>query len=675
MADRTYLDEALPLGERVQALIDCMTVEEKVSQLTNSAAGLAHLGVDEYNWWNEALHGVARAGTATVFPQAIGMAATWNTELMFRAAQAISDEARAKYNHAVANGNRDIYYGLTFWSPNVNIYRDPRWGRGQETYGEDPYLTSRLAVSYIRGMQGDTEHLKTAACAKHFAAHSGPEETRENFNSEVSRKDLNETYLPAFEACVREAKVETVMGAYNALNGVPCCCNGELLNGILRRDWGFEGHVVSDCGAIFNICEHHHYTDTLPEAAAAALKNGCDLNCGNVYEKLIDAYESDLVTEDDIDTALRRTLATRFKLGMFYKRTEYDELGMDIVCCPKHKAICNEMARESLVLLKNDGILPLDAAKSGRIAVIGPNADSKAALLGNYHGYPTEYITLLSGMEARFGKGRVSYAHGCGLFDGGEDIAEAVRLAAESDLTVLCLGLDAECEGEQGDAHNPYAAGDRGNIELPSVQDELLRRVCEAAENVILVIMCGGAVASAYADEHCRAVINAWYPGEMGGKAIAELLAGDYSPSGSLPVTVYASTDDLPDIGDYSMKGRTYKYYDGEVLYPFGYGLSYAEFELSLVTVENLHGGVKVSFTAANTGEYDAYKTVKLYLSLKKRTENDPIKALVRFDKLFINAGDSARVEFELAGDEFFTFDEDGAKIIRRPDEFDIIAE
>lgn len=669
---KSYKDETLSLEERVDALISQMTVEEKVSQLTDSAAALSRLGIDSYNWWNEALHGVARAGTATVFPQAIGLAAMWNEELLLEIARAIADEARAKYNKAKSEGKTDRYYGLTFWSPNINIFRDPRWGRGQETYGEDPYLTARLGVAFIKGLQqGDGAHMKAAACAKHFAAHSGPESVRHGFNAVVSEKDMYETYLPAFEACVKEGGVEAVMGAYNALNGTPCCCDKRLLTDILREKWGFEGHVVSDCGAVEDISFNHHYTEDYTHAAAEALKNGCDLCCGTVYKMLTDAYEEDLITENDLDRALRRTLRARFKLGMFDKSTSYDAINYSVVAGEKHKALCLEAARQSLTLLKNDGTLPLVRDGMKTLAVIGPNGDSKDVLLGNYNGLPTQYSTVYDGFCGLLGKENVRFAKGCNFFGGDHDelLYNAVSVAKECDAVVLCLGLDASFEGEQGDANNPYCAGDRESIDFPASQLHLLEKVCKASKRVIVAVFSGGMFNLTPADNLANAVFQGWYPGEMGGKALAEAVFGEYSPSGRLPVTAYASDADLEPFEDYSMKNRTYRYFEGKPLYPFGFGLSYTRFEYLDIRFEP--DGREASVTVKNAGGFDAFETVRLYKS-EKNAKNQPLRSLCRFKKIFLKQGESKTVIFELFAQDFSHINENGERELLSPGEFDL---
>ncbi len=662
---------------RMNELISKMTVEEKVSQLTNSTAAIDRLGINKYDWWNEALHGVARAGTATVFPQAIGLAAMWDDELLFEIAQVISTEARAKYNKAVKEGKHKRYYGLTFWSPNVNIFRDPRWGRGQETYGEDPYLTSILGVAFIKGLQNNgAEHLRTAACAKHFAVHSGPEDTRHGYNVNVSQKDLFETYLPAFEACVKEAKVEAVMSAYNAVDGVPCSCNSLLLNDILRKEWGFGGHVVSDCGAIYDIKKHHRYTSSHKESAALSLQKGCDLNCGDIYNYLTDAYEEDLISEDDIDKALYNTLKTRFKLGMFDESTEYDVIDYSVVACDSHRELSLRASRESIVMLKNNGLLPLKKEEIRKVAVIGVNGDSKEVLLGNYNGFPVEYHTVFKGISDYLGNSaEVAFEQGCKFFKKKRRLLKkAVSLAESSDVAVVCLGLDATYEGEEGDANNPYCAGDRKTVEIIDAQLELLRAVREVNDKVILLMFCGGAVTFGEAKELSDAILNCWYPGEMGGKAIAELLFGEYSPSGKLPVTVYSSTEDLPDFDDYSMKNRTYRYFKGTTEYQFGYGLSYTEFKYGELQSEECDGKLKISVTVKNTGDFDGKEVVRLFKS-EKNAVDQPLKSLVRFKKIHLKKGEEQRVEFILNADDFTHINEKGEKEYLSSDRFEIFIE
>jgi len=569
--------------EQAQSIVSQMTLEEKASQLRYDAPAIPRLGIPAYNWWNEVLHGVARAGTATVFPQAIGLAAMFDTEGLHEIAEIIAIEGRAKYNAQSAHGDRDIYKGLTFWSPNINIFRDPRWGRGHETYGEDPYLTARLGVAFVKGIQGDGKYLKGAACAKHFAVHSGPEALRHQFDAVASPKDMRETYLPAFEALVKEARVEAVMGAYNRVNGEPACGSKTLLKDILRDEWGFEGYVVSDCWAIRDFHTNHHVTDTAPESAALALKNGCDLNCGNTYLHMMQAYQEGLVTQDQITLAATRLMATRYRLGLFdenckYNAISYLENDTDV---SNQKAL--EAAQKSMVLLKNDGLLPLDISRLSTVAVIGPNADSQACLEGNYSGSSSRYVTFLNGIRAALkGKARVLYSQGCHLHKDrmsnlslpDDRLAEAVTVAEQADVVILCLGLDATIEGEEGDTGNQYFSGDKTDLELPLSQRRLLESVLKTGKPIVTLVAAG----SALRVEDGNAILYAWYPGQAGGTAAADILFGKVSPSGRLPLTFYRSVEDLPDFTDYAMAGRTYRYFTGTPLYPFGYGLSYTRF-------------------------------------------------------------------------------------------------
>ncbi len=570
--------------ELARELVLKMTIEERASQLRYDAPAIPRLNIPAYNWWNEALHGVARAGVATMFPQAIAMAAAFDPELMVEVGDCISTEGRAKYNESSARGDRDIYKGLTFWSPNVNIFRDPRWGRGHETYGEDPELTSRLGVAFVRGIQGDGEYMKAAACAKHFAVHSGPEAERHRFNAAASPKDMEETYLPAFEACVKEGGVEAVMGAYNRTNGEPCC-GSPALQEILRGKWGFEGHFVSDCWAIADFHEYHKITARPEESVKLALENGCDVNCGCTYQRILNAIAEGLLDPQYVTESCVRLFTTRYMLGMFDK-TEYDSLNRLDVETPEHLALSRKAAAESLVLLKNDGILPLDLESLQTVGVIGPNANSRTALIGNYHGTASRYITVLEGIQdivESAGK-RVLYAEGCHLSldkteglsqNEGDRILEAKAVAGLSDVIILVTGLDETLEGEEGDTGNQYFSGDKKDLHLPASQEKLMSELLLMGKPVVLVNMSGSAVDLRLAQEKARAVLQAWYPGSEGGRVVAGALFGNVSPSGKLPVTFYNDTEDLPDFDDYSMENRTYRYYRGTPLYPFGYGLTY----------------------------------------------------------------------------------------------------
>lgn len=671
-----YLDKSLPVKERAADLVSRMTLEEKASQLRYDAPAVDHLHVPAYNWWNEALHGVARAGTSTMFPQAIGLAAIFDDEYLGEIAGIIALEGRAKYNASRKRGDGDIYKGLTFWAPNINIFRDPRWGRGHETYGEDPFLTTRLGVAFIEGLQGDGEVMKVAACAKHFAVHSGPEAIRHEFDAVVSQKDLYETYLPAFEAAVKEAKVEAVMGAYNRTNGEPCCGSKTLLHDILREKWGFDGHVVSDCWAILDFHKYHHVTATAPESAALALKNGCDVNCGVTYLHLLQAHEEGLVTEAQIATAAERLMSTRIKLGMFDSDCEYDAIPYEVNDCAAHKAKNLEAARKSMVLLKNNGILPLDKSKLKTIGVIGPNADSQMMLKANYFGAASQYITVLEGVREAVGEDtRLFYSEGCHLFRNrvemlaqpDDRLSEAVAVCEASDVVVLCLGMDSEIEGEQGDAGNAEAAGDKVNLDLPGRQKELLETVVASGKPVILVLGVGSALAIGYAQEHCAAILNAWYPGSLGGRAVADLLFGKCSPGGKLPITFYRSTDDLPEFTDYSMTNRTYRYFTGEPLYPFGYGLTY-----STVTVDGLKAAsqgkagepLSVSVTLTNNGAFDVEEVVQCYIKNLDSALAPVNHSLCAFRRVALKAGEAREVALEISPAAFEVVNEVGERVL-----------
>lgn len=635
-------------------IVEQMTVEEKASQLLYNSPAIERLGIHEYNWWNEASHGVARSGMATVFPHAIGLAATFDPDLIGEIGEAVSTEGRAKYNSSVEFGDRDIYKGLTYWTPNINIFRDPRWGRGQETFGEDPFLTATMAIPYIHGLQGDGEFLKSAACAKHFAVHSGPEAVRHRFNAEANDHDLFETYLPAFEWAVKSGVIG-VMGAYNRTNGEPCCANPRLMNDILRDKWGFDGYFVSDCGAIYDICKFHHYTDTMEEAAALALKSGCNLNCGDAYVHLMEAYEQDLITEEDITEAAVKLYTIRVLLGEFEKERPYSDIPLDRLDCKEHRALNLRAARECMVLLKNDGFLPLDTNVAHKIAVIGPNAMSEVALEGNYNGMASEYITPADGIRRVFAGSSVRVAKGANIFVENRNdctgftnmISEGVAYAKNADTTILCLGLDCHVEGEEIHVQNEYfEGGDRRRLDLPKTQVELARAVLDVCDNVIIVVLAGSAVElDDNLTSRARAVIHAWYPGAVGGLAVAELIAGEYSPSGRLPLTFYHSCDDLPDYESYDMTGRTYRYFEGEPRYPFGYGLSYTSFAYDNVKIiGETDDTYEISMTVSNTGKFDGIEKVQVYASYTDSRTPTPKYQLCGVRAVSINAGESADV-------------------------------
>lgn len=817
-----FQDETLALDERVENLISQMTLKEKVSQMRYDAPAIERIGVSEYNWWNECLHGVARAGEATVFPQAIGMGATWNPDLIFDMGTVVSDEARAKYHKFTEEGKRNMGQGLTFWTPNINIFRDPRWGRGQETYGEDPFLTSRIGVNYIKGLQGDDEkHLKVVATAKHFAVHSGPEKSRHQDNYQTSNKDLYETYLPAFKAAVKEAKVYSIMCAYNRYRDVPCCGSDLLLSKILRQDWGFDGYVVSDCWAINDFWqeENHGVVKTPAEAGAMAVNNGTDLNCGNVYDpSLNEAVLKELVDESVIDIALKRLFKARFKLGMFDdpENVTWSKIKYDVVASQKHFALSEKVAKESMVLLKNENkTLPLSKDIKS-IAVIGPNANSKQALLGNYHGTPHNFITPLKAIKEKLPNAKVNYAIGSDVASGwstlkpipnsvlktggefglkGEYYSEnnfegepaftrvdsvinfiwtpkrpienlnsdnfsvkwtgelvpkengpyriglkassygklyvndslyidfsanyepktkyfdthlergksytvkieynnslsdpqahllwakldedlltpALEAAKKSDVVILCLGLSPEIEGEEMPVElEGFDKGDRTEISLPKTQIELMKKIHALGKPTIIVLMNGSALAVNWAADNVPAILEAWYPGEFGGKAIADVLFGDYNPAGRLPVTFYKSVSDLPDFKDYNMTNRTYKYFKGDPLYPFGHGLSYSNFEYSNFKVAEkikINESIDLSVEVKNTSKISGDEVVQIYVShLDDDKGETPIRTLVNFERIHVAPGEVKTVQYKIDAEQYAIINSEGEKVFSPED-------
>lgn len=813
----TTEDSKTEFARRASELIEQMTVEEKISQLRYDAPAVDRLNIPQYNWWNECLHGVGRAGLATVFPQAIGMAATWNTNLFHETANVISDEARAKHHAFVDIGRRDIYMGLTFWTPNINIVRDPRWGRGQETYGEDPFLTGQLANSFIRGIQGDDpKYYKAIATSKHFAVHNGPEPLRHSFDVDVSDRDLYETYLPMFKTTVQDAKVASVMCAYNRFRGLPCCGSDPLLKEILRDDWGFEGYVVTDCWAVadFYVEGRHDFTETAAEAAAIALKSGSDVNCGDSFPHLQEAYDKGMITDEDLNIALQRLFEARYKLGMFDNPSDvpFSDIPYSVVASQEHDKVALQMARESIVLLKNEPasgqnnpLLPLDK-NLGSLAVIGPNADNYWSMLGNYHGTPADAITPLKGIQDKLGdRVQINYAlgshfaegipnlnivdseyltpsqgEGNGLygeyfdntefegepvmtrvdpevdfiwkddtpingeladpfsgrwtgqlrapvsgtyaiglngmnyfkltFDGeerfdrqmthspwyryfeidldegetyditiefysygpdpqiqltwevpGKDLlSEAIEAAENSDAVVLCLGLNARMEGEEMDLEvEGFEGGDKTNLKLPASQENLMKEIHALGKPVVLVLMSGSAIAVNWADEHIPSILQAWYGGQAGGTAVADVIFGDYNPAGRLPVTFYKSIDDLPEFTNYDMEGHTYKYFKGDVLYPFGYGLSFTSFDYSNLQLSSseypAENGDEFTVTAdiTNSGDLDGDEVVQLYLSYPNGSDPRLVKELKAFKRLNVPTGETQTVEFTLRADAF----------------------
>jgi beta-glucosidase len=814
-----YKNPNLSIEERLDDLISKMTLAEKAYQLVNDAAAIERLDVPRYNWWNECLHGVARAGLATVFPQAIGLAATWDTELMHRVAEAISDEARAKHHEFIRRGKRGIYQGLTFWSPNINIFRDPRWGRGMETYGEDPYLTARLAVEFVKGLQGnDNRYLKVIATPKHYAVHSGPEPDRHTFDAQTDERTLRETYLPHFRACVEEANAFSVMCAYNRYKGEACCGSKRLLTTILREEWGFKGYVVSDCGAIADIFRNHKVVETSAEAAALGIKSGCDLNCGSQYKNLLEAVEKGFITESEIDVSVRRLFRARFKLGMFDppEMVPYTKIPYSVVDCRKHSELALEAARKSIILLKNDdNILPLKKDLH-TIAVIGPNADDVEVLLGNYNGNPSDPVTPLRGIREKVSKNtKVIYALGCewaqnlphfevipssalftaqqgdkqnGLkaeyfnnrdlegepvftridktvdfnwsdsaprqdfdddnfavrwtgvlvppvtgkyalggwgfngfrihledellvrfngrhhprkthkivelekgqpyrikiefFESSEDAhvqllwsvpgkdyeSEAVEKARQADVVIMVMGLSPRLEGEEMRVDvDGFKGGDRLNLKMPAIQEKLIKTIDGLGKPTVLVLLNGSALAVNWANENIPAIVEAWYPGQAAGQAIADVLFGDYNPGGRLPVTFYKSVDQLPPFNDYTMKGHTYRYFDGEPLYPFGFGLSYSNFQYTNLQVPKTvqpDQDISISVDIQNIGEIAGDEVVQLYVTDIEASVPVPLRSLQGFQRVYLEPGEKRNVTFTLTPKKISLLDENYRRVV-----------
>ena len=658
---------------KARELVGKMTTAEKCAQLKYDAPAIERLGVPAYNWWCEALHGVARSGVATVFPQAIGMAASFDDELLYKIGDAISDEARAKYNEYKKFGGTQIYQGLTFWSPNINIFRDPRWGRGQETYGEDPYLTGRMGAAFIRGMQGKGKYRKVDTTLKHYAVHSGPEAVRHSFDAKAKAQDMYETYLEAFRYCVQKADPSAVMGAYNRTNGEPCCASPTLID-ILYNKFGFSGYYLSDCGAINDINEHHHVTENQAESSALALNAGCVLNCGGAYAYLMAAYEAGLITDDTITEAAVKLFTARFRLGMFADDCEYDKITYDVVDCARHRRYNAKMARQSIVLCKNDGILPLRNTPELKIAVIGPNADEKSVLLGNYNGTPYEYTTILDGIR-RAAAGKVYYAYGTHYFRGDKDNwdeqynREALLAVDRSDVVIMCMGLTPNFEGEEGAFG---FGGDKRDIEPPEAQLTLFRSVIARGKPVIFINISGSAMNLSEPDAGSAALLQFFYAGADGGNAVADIIFGKTCPSGRLPVTFYRGTSELPPFEDYSMDGRTYKFYRGTPLYPFGHGLSYTSFEYSDLTLSPKRHGADIGVTVKNTGKLDADEVVMLFIHECEADVRVPIKKLVGFRRVHLRAGEEKTVSIKTERNAFCHVNEAG-KYVFRAGKFDIM--
>lgn len=731
-----FRDSNLPKEQRIDDLLGRLTLEEKIAMMQNSSKGVERLGIPDYNWWNEALHGVARAGVATVFPQAIGMAATFDPEEHLKTFTTISDEARAKYNEAIRQGQHLQYYGLSFWTPNINIFRDPRWGRGQETYGEDPFLTAQMGMAAVNGLQGDDDtYFKSHACAKHYAVHSGPESLRHQFDARVSLRDLWETYLPAFQALVTEANVQEVMGAYNRFDGEPCCSSDELLVDILRDRWNYQGMVVSDCGAIGDFF-HKGAHETHPDAASAsadAVITGTDVECGSNYKTLSEAVDKGLITEADIDVAMRRIIKGWIELGMLDEKdnTPWADLPYSIVAGKEHAQQALKVARKSMVLLKNNGVLPLKPGSVKKIAVLGPNAADSTMMLGNYNGDPTHVVTILQGIRAAYPDAEINYERGCDLVEGFVALPKAPRAgmnmaanaqtntewmgipaqgrqaparrpafqpvpqpiisdnytpdalealasrAAESDVIIFVGGISPAVEGEElRITLDGFAGGDRERIELPVIQSRVLKALHKTGKPVIFVLCTGSAIALEQNEGDYDALINAWYGGQEGGTAVADVISGRYNPSGKLPLTFYKSTSQLPDFLDYSMKNRTYRYMQDEPLYPFGFGLSYTTFAFSGEKLSSqqlkLGDSVNVSVNVSNTGKMDGEEAVQVYV--KRLNDADaPVKALKGLKKISLKAGETKNVEIELPASSFEYFDLAADGLVEKTGEYEIL--
>ena len=674
-----YLDTSLSFTERAKDLISRLTPEEKVGLMNHPAHGIPRLNIPAYNYWSEALHGVARNGRATVFPQAIAMAATWDKELIHKVATAISDEGRAKYHAALKrNGYTQQYQGLTFWSPNVNIFRDPRWGRGQETWGEDPFFTGEMASEFVRGLQGDDpKYLKAAACAKHYAVHSGPEKDRHHFNAIVTKRELYDTYLPAFKKLVTEAKVESVMGAYNRTLDEPCCASELLIENILRGEWNFDGHFVSDCFALSDFHLNHKVTEDAAESAALALRHGCDLGCDHVFNEIPEAIARGLITAADVNRALERTLGTRFKLGMFDPAEDvpFASISTDVVACAEHRQLAYRTATEAVVLLKNkDNILPIKPSTK-KIFVTGPTATSLEVLLGNYYGFNNQMVTLLEGLTGRIPEGMgLEYHSGTPLKHPREIPSTwAPGMAQSADFAIVCAGNSSFLEGEEGESLLSPQNGDRESISLPQSQIDYIKELSIHGARIILVLTGGSPIALGEVEDMVDAILFVWYPGMEGGRAVADVLFGDISPSGKLPITFPKSLDQLPAFDDYSMNGRTYRYMTAEPLYPFGFGLSYSKFNYSELQLDKttlaIGDSLNVSLTLTNSGASDSAEVAQFYLSDLHASTVVPLHHLIGFERVMLKAGESKTLHFTLTP-EMMSFYNDEGKLTLEPGEF-----
>lgn len=671
-----FQDPSLSIDERVNDLIAQMTLDEKVGQMLNSAPAIDRLGIPAYDWWNECLHGVARTPyKVTVYPQAIAMAATWDTGSIHTMADYVADEGRAVYNESIKADKHARYTGLTYWTPNINIFRDPRWGRGQETYGEDPYLTGEIGKAFVSGLQGNNpKYLKAAGCAKHYAVHSGPEEVRHKFNTDVSDYDLWDTYLPAFRKLVVDAKVAGVMCAYNALKGQPCCGSDLLMTNILRNEWKFTGYVTSDCGAIDDFYKGHNTHPDAESAAADAVLHGTDVECGKVtYKSLAQAVKNGRLSEQQLNLSLKRLFTIRFRLGMFdpAAMVAYNQIGKEVLEAPAHRAQALKIARQSIVLLKNaNHTLPLNRNLK-KIAVIGPNANNAVSVLGNYNGTPTHVVTALEGIKAKLGPGtEVSYHKGVDFTADSTfhpnyaAIADSVK---DADVIIYVGGIAPQLEGEEMKVNKPgFHGGDRTSILLPDLQTQLLKALKATGKPVVLVMMTGSAIATPWEAENLPTIINAWYGGQSAGTAIADVLFGDYNPAGRLPVTFYASDNDLPPFTDYTMENRTYRYFKGKPLFGFGYGLSYSNFEYSQLRVPAVVAKNKkltVTVRVTNKSNKDGEEVSELYIAHKGLRQKTAIRALKGFQRFALKAGQSKVITFTVSPEDLYIVGDDGRTI------------
>lgn len=663
----------ISFNKTADSIISLLTIEQKASQMLSTSRSIPEHGIEMYNWWNEALHGVARSAKATVFPQAIAMGATFDPELIRNTADAISTEARAMYNIFNKKGMRLEYTGLTFWSPNINIFRDPRWGRGHETYGEDPYLTGKIGKAFVNGLQGNhPKYLKVAAGAKHFAVHSGPEAIRHSLNVKVSPQDLNETYLPAFKELI-EANVEIVMCAYNRLNDKPCCGSKSLLNDLLREDWGFKGHVVSDCGAINDIKSNHNFTISDEESVAYAIKGGVDLNCGSLYNLIPKAIEKGYITEEDLDKSLKRLLMTRLKLGILTKVNDnpYESLNENHINNKNHIKLARDVAAKSIVLLKNkNNILPL-SKNINRLFITGPNAANVNTLLANYNGLSPNMVTPLEGITTKVSNGTmIRFNEGVGLISDNNRMDWSASLAGSSDVTIAIMGISALIEGEEGAAISSDANGDRNTISLPTNQIEYLRKLRKSAGDkpIVLVIKSGSAIELTEISKYVDAIIYAWYLGEQGGNAIADVIFGDVNPSGKLPITIPKSLSHLPYYSDYNMDNRTYKFTNHKPMYPFGFGLSYSSFDYSDLSLKkkkiDIGDSIELNFEVFNNSNIPGEEVVQVYINDIEASFRTPNSSLIFFQRIHLNSGEKKKINLLIDDNTMGSYNEKGVKEI-----------